>query len=341
VQKEGTIILQSGSTGRIRILALLELLQEQSDEEHPLSAQELIDLLQTQGIIAARKTIYRDISALRSHGADILFTRQPKAGFFLASRRFEPPEVRLLMDAVQAAPFLTKKKTAELIRKLSGLMSHAQAEETVGKIHMNLRPKYNNEEIYYTIDAIHRAILKKKKISFLYRHYVICGKQIVQNEGRRFIISPYALIWDSDKYYLAGNYEKYDDVSVYRLDRMKHVEVLSKPARPFSEVSEYRDYFDAEDYAAKTFHMYHGDLQTVVLRCADEGLEPLLDKFGEKLSISGREKGFFTVRVQVIAGEGFVEWLLQYGDRISVLSPPELRNQVTERIRRIGKIYGL
>ncbi|MFU0833066.1 MAG: WYL domain-containing protein [Oscillospiraceae bacterium] len=333
--------MQNSPAGRIRILALLELLQERSDEEHPLSAQELMDLLHTQGIIAARKTIYRDISALRCHGADILFTRQPKAGFFLASRRFEPPEVRLLMDAVQAAPFLTKKKTAELIRKLGGLMSSAQAEETVGKVHMNLRPKYENEEIYYTIDAIHRAILKEKKISFLYRHYVIRGRRIVQDEGRRFLISPYALIWNSDKYYLAGNYEKYNDVSVYRLDRMKHVEILSKPARPFSEVSEYRDFFDAEDYAAKTFHMYHGDLKTVVLRCADEALELLLDKFGGELSISGREEGFFTVCVQVFAGEGLVEWLLQYGDRITVISPQELRNQVTERIRQIGQQYGL
>lgn len=333
--------MQHSPTGRIRILALLELLQERSDEEHPLSAQELVNLLQTQGIIAARKTIYRDISALRSHGADILFTRQPKAGFFLASRRFEPPEVRLLMDAVQAAPFLTKKKTAELIRKLGGLMSRAQAEETAGKVHINLRPKYDNKEIYYTIDAIHRAIIKKKKISFLYRHYVIRGRRIVQDEGRRFLISPYALIWDSDKYYLAGNYEKYDDVSVYRLDRIKHVEISSNSARPFSEVSEYREYFDAEDYAAKTFHMYHGDLQTVVLRCADEALEPLLDKFGGELSISGREEGFFTVCVQVFAGEGLVEWLLQYGDRITVLSPQELRNQVTERIRQIGQQYGL
>ncbi|WP_411676636.1 helix-turn-helix transcriptional regulator [Caproicibacter sp.] len=333
--------MRQNETGRIRILALLELLDELTDEEHPLSSQELIGLLQEQGISTGRKTVYRDVSALRAHGLEILFTRKPKAGFFLAERRFEPPEVRLLMDAVQAAPFLTEKKTAELMRKLSGLTSVAQAGETAGKTHMNLRPKYDNEEIYYTIDAINRAVAQKKKISFLYRRHVIRGNRVVWEEGRRFVISPYALIWDSDKYYLAGNYEKYDDVSVYRLDRIKHAEISARTARPFHEVSGYRDRFDAEDYAAKTFHLYHGELQTVVLRCADEALEPLLDKFGGNLKISERENGLFHVRAKVFAGEGLVEWLLQYGDRICVLSPQKLRDQVAERVRCIGKAYGL
>lgn len=333
--------MQRKSAGRIRILALLEILEEWTDEDHPLASQELLALLEKQEITAERKTIYRDISALRAHGIDILFTRQPKAGFFLVSRRFEPPEVRLLMDAVQAAPFLTEKKTGELLRKLSGLMSAGQAEEAEGKTHINLRPKFENEEIYYTIDAVNRAVSQKKKISFLYRHHIIRGNRITQDEGRRFLISPYALIWDSDKYYLAGNYEKYDDVSVYRLDRMKRAELSVQDARPFAEVSEYRERFDAADYAAKTFHLYHGDLQTVLLHCSEEALEPLLDKFGDNLSVSGQKDGFFNVRIKVFAGEGLVEWLLQYGDRISVLSPRELRDQVTERVQRIGKAYGL
>ena len=325
---------------KIRILALLEILEEWTDEDHPLASQELLALLDKQGIAAGRKTIYRDISALRAHGIDILFTRRPKAGFFLAARRFEPPEVRLLMDAVQAAPFLTEKKTEELMRKLSGLMSAGQAEAAEGKTHINLRPKFENEEIYYTIDAVNRAISQKKKISFLYRHHVIRGNRITQDEGRRFLISPYALIWDSDKDYLAGNYEKYDDVSVYRMDRMKRAELSMQDVRPFTEVSEYRERFDAADYAAKTFHLYHGDLQTVSLHCSEDALEPLLDKFGDGLSIFSRRDGFFNVRVRVFVGEGLVEWLLQYGDRITVLAPKALREQVTERVRRIGEAYG-
>jgi predicted DNA-binding transcriptional regulator YafY len=332
--------LQKGHPGKIRILALLELLDQWTDEEHPLSAQELIAFLSEQGITAERKTIYRDISALRAHGIDILFTRKPKAGYFLAERRFELPEVRLLMDAVYAAPFLTQKKTGELLQKLSGLMSAGQAEETAGMPHINLRPKFKNEEIYYTIDAVSRAIAQKKKISFLYRHHVIRGNRMTRDEGRKFLVSPYALIWDSDKYYLAANYEKYGDISVYRLDRMRRAVLSAQDARPFCEVSEYRERFDAEDYAAKTFHLYHGDLQTVALRCSDSALELLLDKFGAGLRICTREDGLFDVKIQVYAGEGLVEWLLQYGDRICVLSPQALREQVCERIHRIEKQYG-
>lgn len=326
---------------RLRVLALRELLEHLTDEEHPLSAEELRTLLGEQGIESAKKTVYRDIAALRGRGEDILLTRRPKAGFFLAARRFEPPEVRLLMDAVLAAPFITNKKTAELLEKLRGLLSRNQAEEAAAQVHVNPRPKFGNEEIYYSIDAVERAVAQKKKLSFVYHHHAIEGNRIVQNDGRRFVVSPYALIWDSDRYYLAGNYEKYDSVSVYRLDRMRHAEVTGQEARPFSEVSDYRDWFDAADYAARTFHLYHGELQTVGLRCRDDALEAVLDKFGDGLRLSGRGDGFFSVQVRVYAGEGLLEWLLQYGDRIAVLSPEPLRSEMAARVRRIGETYGL
>ena len=333
--------MSENETGRIRILALWELLGRLTDEEHPLSAEELGALLGKRGIPAGRKTIYRDLSALREHGADLLFTRRPKAGFFVASRRFEPPEVRLLIDAVCAAPFITEKKTAELTEKLGGLLSGPQAREIAGQAHVEARPKFGNEEIYYSIDAVGRAVARRKKISFFYHHSTVEGNRIVRDEGRRFVISPYALIWESDKYYVAGNYEKYDDVSVWRLDRIRHAEMTAEDARPFGEVSEYRDFFDAADYAAKTFHLHHGEKQTVELRCSGEALDPLLDKFGGELRLSGGRGGLFTVKVSVYAGEGLVEWLLQYGDRIVVLSPETLREQVVRRIREIGGAYGL
>lgn len=326
--------------GRLRVLALLELLERLTDERHPLSAEELRELLAEQGIESAKKTVYRDIAALRGRGEDILFTRRPKAGFFLAARRFEPPEVRLLMDAVLAAPFITNKKTAELSEKLRGLLSRNQAEEAAAQVHVNPRPKFGNEEIYYSIDAVERAVAQGKKLSFLYYHHAIEGNRIVRNEGRRFVVSPYALIWDSDRYYLAGNYEKYDSVSVYRLDRMRHAEVTEQDARPFREVGG-QERFDAADYAARTFHLYHGELQTVELRCRDDALETVLDKFGDGLRLSAREDGYFSVRVRVYAGEGLFEWLLQYGDRIAVLSPEPLRNEMAARIGKIGAAYGL
>lgn len=325
---------------RIRILSLLELLNSLTDEDHPLSTEKLCALLAEQNILCGVRTIWRDISALQAHGADILFTRQRSGGFFMAGRELELPEVRLLVDAVQAAPFITQKKADELTRKLRGLLSRYQSEEVSEQIHVENRVKFGNEEIYYNIDTVGRAISKKKKVSFFYHHSRMQENRIAQDEGRNFVVSPYALIWNSDRYYVAANYEKYDSVSVYRLDRMRHTEMTAQSVRPFSEFGG-REAFDAADYAAKTFHLYHGERQTVELRCSLDAAEPLADQFGDKIRVSSAQKESFIVKVDVYAGEGLVEWLLQYGDRITVVSPESLRLQVAERLMQIGKAYGL
>ncbi len=326
---------------KLKILALRDLLARGTDEAHPLSAGELCRLLAERGIPCGRKALYRDVAALRRYGEEILYTRRPKAGFFLAERAFEPPEVRLLMDAVLAAPFITPRKTRELLGKLEGLLSEGQAEQARGQIYVEKRVKFDNEEIYYAIDAVTRAVAGRRKLSFVYHHRVICGERAVPDAGRAFVVSPYALIWSGDKYYLAGNYEKYDSVSVYRLDRMRRAQVLDAPARPFEEVSDYRGRFDAADFARRTFRMYHGERQRVELCCADDLLEAVLDQFGNDVPLVRRDEGSFLLRVEVDVSEGFVQWLLQYGGRIRVASPESLRREVAGRVRAMAQGYGL
>lgn len=334
---EGIVVADSS---RLRVLALYRILFRETDDEHPLNAEELCARLTEQKIAAERKTVYRDLAALRDYGADILFTRKPSPGFFMAGRDFELPEVRLLMDAVEAASFITEKKTEELLEKLRSLLSRYQG-GVCGEIYAGKRVKFDNEEIYYNIDAVQKAVAANRRLSFVYYHSVIEGNRISRDGGREFTLSPYALLWDSDRYYLVGNYEKYNSVSHYRLDRMKHVQVLTKPARPFEEVCDYRGRFDADDYAKKTFHMYHGERKTVELRCADSVLENVLDKFGEDPELLAHGGGAFTVRANVYVGEGFLEWLLQYGGRIEVLSPESLRRDMTEKIRELAEAYSI
>lgn len=324
---------------KARPLMLLRLLERYADEEHPLAGAELCSFLKERGCGCDVKTVYRDIAALRQTGADILFTRKPRPGYFLGKRDFELPEVRLLVDAVLAAPFITHRKTEELTGKLRSLMSEGQAEEMMRQVCFEKRVKFDNEEIYYSIDAIERAIASGKKLAFFYRHMRIARGRVEPAPGRRFVVSPYALIWDSDRYYLAGNYEKYDNVGNYRLDRMRGAEVLREKARPFQEVCEYRDYFDTADYIAKTFQMYHGEKMTVELRCSADILENMLDRFGAGMHILRSDEQSFTIEAQVSEGEGFERWLFQFGCGAEVLSPQSLRERMAEKAQALADLY--
>ena len=323
----------------MRLLTLIEILQKETDEEHPIPAHILCEKLQERGIPSERKTLYRDFTTLSCYGIEIIKTRFPSPGFFLGNRKFELPEIRLLLDAVVTAPFITPKKTAELIEKLCGQLSIYQAEQVKKQIFINQRVKFKNEEIYYTINTINYAISQKKKISFIYYHRTIQNKKIGFKEGKNFLVSPYALLWANDKYYLAGNYEKYDTIGNYRIDRMRHTQITAQTIRPFQEVSIYQDYFDTADYLKKTFNMFSGTPQIIELQCKYDFLETFLDKFGDSVNIVEQTEQTFTVRAKVYSSSGLVEWLMQYGDRVTVISPEDLKQQVVERIQKMRKLY--
>ena len=331
----------SALKSRLRLLYLLEALKRETDEEHPLSMQELCDLLSEQGIGAERKAIYRDIAALNEIGYEVISTRVPKAGFFLMKRDFELPEVRLLVDAVQSAPFLTAKKTALLTEKLCALVSRAQSHQLEPQLSVERRRKFENEEIYYTIDSLHRAITENKKIRFLYYHKQLLKGNVVCDAGREFIVSPYALLWTDDKYYLAANYDKYDSISNYRLDRMKRVCMLEEASRPCSEVSEYTTHFDAADYVSRSFRMYRGEMEEIELSCAAERLEDMLDRFGNEAVRSKSNGERFSICTKAYVSDGLVKWLLQYGGQVTVLRPDSLRVRIEQEIQSLCRAYDI
>lgn len=333
--------VKSGLQNRIRMLHILDLLRRETDEEHPMSATEISKCLEVKGIPCERKAVYRDIEALTEFGYDILSTRRPKQGVFLASRELEAPEVRLLLDAVASAPFITEKKTRELTEKLCGFLSEAQGESAAAQIFSNQgehRIKFENEEVYYTIDALHRAIALQKKVSFQYYHRVIQDGKVQLAPGREFTISPYALVWNEDKYYLVGNYDKYDNLSHYRIDRMRHVSVTEEDARSCREVSCYQDQFDSADYRKRSFFMFGGEEVTVRLSCVESLLEAMVDKFGE-LRILEQADGRFVFEATVRCGEGFLDWILRWGGQAVVLSPQSVREQVAKKIRTLADSY--
>ncbi len=335
-------VINTANSGnsKLKLLYLYRFLNEFSDEEHPLTSADLCGMLEKEGISCERKSIYRDISVLMDFGVDVIRAKSPHPGFFVANRDFELPEVRLLMDAVLTAPFITNKKTAELTEKLQSLLSRPQAASVSNQMYVDRRIKFDNEEIYYSIDAVNRAVETRRQISFVYHHKVIINGKPELDKGREFTISPYALVWASDKYYLAGNYGKYNNVSNYRLDRMKQVAVTDQKSRPFSEVSPYKTYFDTADYLKRSFNMYSGEQEQVELRCSKDILEAVADKFGDDIQFFCLDENAFTVRARVYVSDGLVEWLLQYGDRIVVQKPKRLRQAVVKQIQELAFAYG-
>ncbi len=327
------------NNGKKRLLALADFFKKYTDEDNVYSTVEICDYLSTQGISAERKAIYADIDALCESGMDIELVNSPKKGYFLASRLFQEAEVRLMIDAVQAAKFITAKKTDELVKKISSLASEAQAEKLSEQVYIDRSRKRKNEEIYYTIDALHNAIINKKQVKFSYHHIAVSAEQGIVMTEREFTVSPYALIWSNDHYYLVCNNSKYDNLMHTRLDRMKSVEQLDLPVRPFSEVSVYQDKFDSADYAGKLFSMFSGKEQRVSMRCSNRILEEIIDRFGESIKINSQNADSFVAEVVAVTGEGFVSWVLQYGSDIKIISPQELRAAIGRRAQKIAKIY--
>ncbi|MBQ9106990.1 MAG: WYL domain-containing protein [Clostridia bacterium] len=324
---------------KLKLLYLLDILAHKSDEENPLSALEICELLNEVGITAERKSIYKDISVIRDFGYDIIATKTPKAGFFMSQREFELPEVRLLMDAVQSASFITPKKTHELIQKLNTLVSEKQALVLQNQIYVDSRIKHGNEEIYYNIDNINTAISKGCKITFKYIRRQIDLKTKARSETKVFTVSPYALLWSNDHYYLISNNEKYDDLMHLRVDRMKGVTLLEDvPVRHFSEVSDYKKSFDTADYANKTFNMFGGEVKTVEIRCANSMLEEVFDRFGPEVPIRMSGADHFVFRINAMLSEGLVSWIISFG-LVEVIAPIELRRMVTERVKRLTEVY--
>ena len=324
---------------KLKILYIVDILRKFSDEENPINAREICEKLNDFGIKAERKAIYDDIENLMLYGYDIIKTRTPRAGYFLASREFELPEIYLLTDAVQSADFITPKKTRELVSKLEAMMSKEQARARENSIYIEYKNKCDNEEIYFSIDTLRQAIEAGKKVTLKYRTRQIDDSRKITINEREFKLSPYALIWMEDHYYLVCNNEKYDNLMHLRLDRMKSVSCLSENFRHFSEVCDYKDRFDTADYALKTFNMFGGELCEIELSCSSKILEQVIDRFGDKIHIIGAGDGRFSFRIKGLISEGLVGWIMEFGGDIEVISPQSLRDMIANKIKILEKMY--
>ena len=327
------------ASSKTKTLLILKYLNEYSDENNPLSATDLINLLAKEGFTCERKSIYADIKTLNKVGFDILSASSPKRGFFLTNRTFELPQVRLLIDAVTSAGFITPNKTRDLVAKLEGLVSKNEAKELVSQVYVDSNTKCDNEEIYYIIDALHDAILSHSKVKFLYKRRNIDKENRKSYTEKIFRVSPYALIWKDDHYYLVCNNAKYDNLMNLRLDRMRKIEILNESARDISEVSEYKYEIDVADYTSKMFNMFSGSNDKVKLLCHLDLREEIMDRFGAKIPLVAVDSNHFETTIDAAVSDGLVSWIMNFGDKLKVLEPESLAKSVKEKAQRIANLY--
>jgi predicted DNA-binding transcriptional regulator YafY len=320
---------------KVRMLVLLDILHELTDEEHIMNSQALLAELEKRGHTSDRRSVYRDVEALAEYGFDVVTTSK---GFYLRNRRFTLAEVMLLISAVQAAPFVTESKTAGLMEKLMSFLSVYQREgiknaSNIGGV------KFGNEEVYRTIEMINYGIASKKTISFQYYKRSIMRRDVVQRRGKRYLVTPYAMVWVQDRYYLIANMDGKEGLTHFRLDRIRDVRVEEAPARPVSEVSSYDDRFDAVDYASKCLNMFGGEITRITLRCHMDLLNELFDRFGEEIPVKKDGEDHFIARIEVAASEGFINWVCQYGKKVEVVSPENVREAVKQRLYEAAALY--
>lgn len=324
---------------KLKLLHLLDILEKDTDEDHPISMPELQRKLSERGIDSERKSIYRDIKALEDFGIEISGYEQNRQGYFLLSRDFDLSELRFLMDAVLSSRCITIKKSKELIAKLEGLTSRHLAKQLSKNRDIDKRIKHSNEEFYYNIDKISRAISEDKKILFQYYEYNKAKEKILRRDGHIYKLSPYDLVWNEDFYYVIGIHDNHDNFTNYRIDRMHHIDIGDSTRRLLEDFQAKGIFYNTTDYMKRTFKMYGGELTNVELKFSNELINVVIDRFGKESNISEMDNDHFKLTAEVNAGEGFLLWILQFGEKVQILYPEALRKRLVHKIDKMREQY--
>lgn len=306
---------------KLKILYLMQAFMERTDENHPITVKELIMYLDDCGINVERKTIYDDIEALKLFGMDIVSRREKPAGYYLASRRFELAELKLLVDAVQSSKFITHRKSRLLIKKLESLASSYQAKNLQRQVIVESRVKTLNEGIYCNIDEIHKAISDNRQISFQYYEWTVSKEMQLKRNGERYIVSPWQLLWKDENYYLVGLDERSGIVKHYRVDKMLKISV-EKEKRNGEEI--FND-FDAAKFSAKTFGMFGGREESLRMEFENRFVGVVLDHFGQNVILHKKDEEHFSVLVRINVSSQFFGWLAGLGPGAVIVSPENVK----------------
>ena len=327
-----------GGNQKLRLIYLYKLFLTETDEQHPLTRAELTQMLQNRyNIEMERKTFYDDLSCLQELGADIA-KGEARGTYFLAARDFESPELHLLVDAIQSSQFITEKKSRTLIEKLTTLCSRHEGDRLKQGVRLARRNKTANEGIFYNIDAIYRSITMGRQLSFLYFNWDLQGGKLVRtyrHDGARYVVSPIAVLWDDEKYYLVAFDSKSQQMRHYRVDKMERLTIEEAPR----DGGELLENFDSGKYAAQHFGMYGGETMSVTLRYKREMLGVAVDRFGKEARIRPDGEDHFLLTAEVTVSPQFYGWLFSLEDNVELIAPQEAVDKLKALLSDVHSLY--
>ena len=327
---------------KLKILYLLKILNEHSDEEHPLTIKEIQSVLENYGITAERKSLYDDIAELRNFGVNIETIKSRSFSYYIADREFQLPELKLLVDSVQCAKFLTPKKTNELIKKIESLTSIYEASSLQRQVYVTNRVKTQNEQIYITTDLIHDAISANRQIQFKYYEWKLdfSTREKVQKVFRRggefYTVSPWALTWEDENYYLIAYDSIEGKTKHFRVDKMAHINIVDKSIRAGAD--QFQN-FDIASYCTKSFGMFGGVEEDVRVVFDNRLIGVVVDRFGKDIFLSKYDDGHFSAVLKATISPVFISWLLSFGKGAKVLSPAHVVEQIRKQVEDIKNMY--
>lgn len=318
-----------------KILFLMKLFQEETDAVHPLSRKQLEEKLMEYGIQTERKSLYHDIETLKKFGLDIAYKKERPEGYYLASHKFELAELKLLVDAVQSSRFITERKSNSLIRKIESMASRYEAKQLQRQVVVADRIKAMNESIYYNVDKIHAAIALNQQILFRYFEWTTEKTTRLKKGGNPYQVSPWALTWDDENYYLIGFDVDAGILKHFRVDKMLDIEMLEEPRVGKEEFGR----FDLAHYTKKTFGMFGGEEETLRIRFHNKYIGVVIDRFGKDVSVRPDGEDCFAARVDVAVSEQFFGWLTGLGKGVKILSPVYVADMYLDFLKEITNVY--
>ena len=316
---------------KARLLTLARMLYEKTDEHNSMNTFQILEYLKSQKIHSNDKTLRRDMKLLSELGFDVIVEHSKPNRYYIGDRGFDLAEVKLLIDAVASSRFVTERKSKELGEKLAKLASENQRPQLIRHIHATNRVKSDNPENFYNVDIVNEAINNRKKIAFKYTEYNRYKEKVFRNSGEIYELSPYALFWNEDFYYVVGWSDKHGNVSVFRTDRLSKVEILAEDAVPEPE-----DY-NLEDYSRKVFEMFDGEEVDVVLECKNEFMKYIIDRFGEDVDTDPVSRTAFEARVRVALSPTFYAWVFTFEGGIRIVSPEKAVEDIVKMAKKLVK----